>query len=165
MEKIAKSIGLDVRTCSIDDVMKIDDEVVISKPEIPFEKVEDEEMEKLKKSLFDRFAEKPEISIEEFRKLDIRIGKILDAKKIEKSKKLLKLLVDIGDEKRQLVAGIAENHRPEDLIGKLVVVIANLKPAKIMGVESKGMILAADVGGKAVLLVPEKEVAAGTKVK
>jgi methionyl-tRNA synthetase len=165
MEKIAKSIGLDVRTCSIDDVMKIDDEVVISKPEIPFEKIEDEEMEKLKKSLFDRFAEKPEISIEEFRKLDIRIGKILDAKKIEKSKKLLKLLVDIGDEKRQLVAGIAENHRPEDLIGKLVVVIANLKPAKIMGVESKGMILAADVGGKAVLLVPEKEVAAGTKVK
>jgi methionyl-tRNA synthetase len=165
MEKIAKSIGLDVRTCSIDDVMKIDDEVVISKPEIPFEKIEDEEIEKLKKSLFDRFAEKPEISIEEFRKLDIRIGKILDAKKIEKSKKLLKLLVDIGDEKRQLVAGIAENHRPEDLIGKLVVVIANLKPAKIMGVESKGMILAADVGGKAVLLVPEKEVAAGTKVK
>jgi methionyl-tRNA synthetase len=165
MEKIAKSIGLDIRTCSIDDVMKIDDEVVISKPEIPFEKIEDEEMEKLKKSLFDRFAEKPEISIEEFRKLDIRIGKILDAKKIEKSKKLLKLLVDIGDEKRQLVAGIAENHRPEDLIGKLVVVIANLKPAKIMGVESKGMILAADVGGKAVLLVPEKEVAAGTKVK
>jgi methionyl-tRNA synthetase len=165
MEKIAKSIGLDVRTCSIDDVMKIDDEVVISKPEIPFEKIEDEEIEKLKKSLFDRFAEKPEISIEEFRKLDIRIGKILDAKKIEKSKKLLKLLVDIGDEKRQLVAGIAENHRPEDLIGKLVVVIANLKPAKIMGVESKGMILAADVGGRAVLLVPEKEVAAGTKVK
>jgi methionyl-tRNA synthetase len=165
MEKIAKSIGLDVRTCSIDDVMKIDDEVVISKPEIPFEKIEDEDIGKLKKSLFDRFAEKPEISIEEFRKLDIRIGKILDAKKIEKSKKLLKLLVDIGDEKRQLVAGIAENHRPEDLIGKLVVVIANLKPAKIMGVESKGMILAADVGGKAVLLVPEKEVAAGTKVK
>jgi len=165
MEKIAKSIGLDIRTCSIDDVMKIDDEVVISKPEIPFEKIEDEKIEKLKKSLFDRFAEKPEISIEEFRKLDIRIGKILDAKKIEKSKKLLKLLVDIGDEKRQLVAGIAENHRPEDLIGKLVVVIANLKPAKIMGVESKGMILAADIGGKAVLLVPEKEVAAGTRVK
>jgi len=165
MEKIAKSIGLDIRTCSIDDVMKIDDEVVISKPEIPFEKIEDEKIEKLKKSLFDRFAEKPEISIEEFRKLDIRIGKILDAKKIEKSKKLLNLLVDIGDEKRQLVAGIAENHRPEDLIGKLVVVIANLKPAKIMGVESKGMILAADIGGKAVLLVPEKEVAAGTRVK
>ncbi|MEM4747991.1 MAG: methionine--tRNA ligase subunit beta, partial [Archaeoglobaceae archaeon] len=87
------------------------------------------------------------------------------AEKIEKSKKLLKLIVDIGGERRQIVAGIAENHKPEDIIGKLVVVLTNLKPAKIMGVESRGMILAADVDGKAVLLVPEAEVVAGTKVR
>lgn len=95
----------------------------------------------------------------------MRIEKIISAEKIEKSKKLLKLLVDLGNEKRQIVAGIAETHSPEDLIGKMVVVLANLKPTKLMGVESHGMILAADVDGKAVLIIPEKEVRIGVKVK
>ncbi|MEM4523843.1 MAG: methionine--tRNA ligase [Archaeoglobaceae archaeon] len=165
IEKIAKSIGLNVRECKIEDALKVDEEITILKPEIPFEKIEDKDIEPLKKTLLERFEEKPEISIEEFRKLDIRIGKVLSAEKIEKSKKLLKLIVDIGGERRQIVAGIAENHQPEDIIGKLVVVLTNLKPAKIMGVESRGMILAADVDGKAVLLVPEAEVVAGTKVR
>uniref|UniRef100_A0A7J2TLB2 Methionine--tRNA ligase n=1 Tax=Archaeoglobus fulgidus TaxID=2234 RepID=A0A7J2TLB2_ARCFL len=165
MEKIASMIGLNVKECSIDDATKVDEEIAVSKPEIPFRKIEDKEIEKLKKILLDRFSEKPEISLEEFQKLDIRIGKIVDAKRIEKSKKLLKLLIDIGDEKRQVVAGIAENHEPEDLIGKQVVLLANLKPVKIMGVESRGMILAADVDGKAVLIVPERDVAVGSRVR
>jgi len=104
------------------------------------------------------------IDIEYFRRIDIRIGRILDAEKIEKSKKLIKLKVDLGDEVRQVVAGIAETYKPEELKGRLVVVLTNLKPAKFMGVESRGMILAADVDGKAILIQPEREVKPGTRV-
>ncbi len=100
-----------------------------------------------------------------FARLDLRIGKIENAEKIEGSKKLIKLDVDVGDEMRQLVAGIAEDYSPEDLIGKLVPVLANLKPAKLMGVESRGMILAVDVKGKPILLHPDKEVPAGSRVR
>ena len=100
-----------------------------------------------------------------FARLDLRIGKIENAERIKGSKKLIKLDVDLGDEIRQLVAGIAEDYSPEDLIGKLVPVLANLKPAKLMGVESVGMILAVDVGGKPVLLHPDKEVPAGSRIR
>ena len=78
---------------------------------------------------------------------------------------MLKLEIDIGNEIRQVVAGIAENHEPESLIGKLVPILVNLKPAKLMGVESQGMILAVDVDGKAILLHPEKEVPIGSKIR
>jgi len=107
--------------------------------------------------------EKTEITYEEFQELDIRIGKVLSAENIKGSDKLLKLEVDIG-EKRQIVAGIAQSHNASGLVGKQVVVIANMKPAKLFGVESRGMVLAADSGG-AVLLIPEKEVKEGTKVR
>lgn len=76
------------------------------------------------------------IDINEFSKLDLRIGKIENAEKIEGSKKLIKLDVDVGDEMRQLVAGIAEEYNPESLVGKLVPVLVNMKPAKLIGVES-----------------------------
>ena len=105
------------------------------------------------------------IGMNEFAKLDVRIGKIATAEKITGSKKLIKLDVDIGDETRQLVAGIAEDYTPESLIGKLVPILVNLKPAKLMGVESRGMILAVDVGGKPILLHPDKEVPAGSRVR
>jgi methionyl-tRNA synthetase len=107
---------------------------------------------------------KEEITIEDFQRLDIRIGKVTSAEKIKGSKKLIKLIVDIGDEHRQIVSGIAEDYRPEELEGMLVVVLVNLKPAKFMGVESRGMILAAEKDGKAILLIPEKEVEPGTRV-
>lgn len=106
-----------------------------------------------------------EITIEDFEKLDIRIGKILKAEKIEGSKKLLKLEVDLGEEKRIVVAGIAQNYEPEKIIGKQVPILANLKPAKLMGIESNGMILAADENGKAILLHPDREVKLGCKVR
>ncbi|MEM0353434.1 MAG: methionine--tRNA ligase, partial [Archaeoglobaceae archaeon] len=165
MEKIAKAMGLNVSNCSLEDLAKVEEELVIAKPELPFEKIEEKDIEPLKMAIVERFSEKPEISIEEFKKIDIRIAKIVKAERIPKSKKLLKLTLDLGNEKRQVVAGIAENHNPEELIGKLVTVVCNLKPAKIMGVESQGMVLAADVNGKAVLLVPESDVSPGAKVR
>ncbi|MEM0468079.1 MAG: methionine--tRNA ligase subunit beta [Pyrobaculum sp.] len=82
------------------------------------------------------------LSIDDFRRLDLRVGKVVEAARIEGSKKLIRLVVDLGSEKRQLVAGLAEYYRPEDLVGKYVVVVANLQPKKLMGVESQGMVLA-----------------------
>jgi len=108
-----------------------------------------------------------QIKIEEFERLDLRIGRIKDAARIEGSKKLIKLKVDIGDEhgrNRQLVAGIADEYKPEDLIGKLVPVLVNLEPKKFMGVESQGMLLAVSVDGKPVLLHPDKDVPPGSRV-
>lgn len=103
------------------------------------------------------------IDIEIFRKIDLRIGQIRHAEKVAQSEKLVKLIVDIGEE-RQVVAGIAKSHSPEDLIGKQIVLVANLKPAKLMGIESHGMILAVRDGNDLKLLVPEKEVAPGGKI-
>lgn len=107
-----------------------------------------------------------QISFEEFQKLDIRIGKVLEAEKIPNSKNLIKLKVDFGSEKRQAVAGIAQFYRPEELKNKKFVFVVNLKPIKLMGEESNCMILAAeDEKGKIVLLQPEKEIEEGSKVK
>lgn len=104
------------------------------------------------------------IDINEFAKLDLRIGKIETAERIEGSKKLITLDVDVGTEKRQMVAGIAEDYDPESLIGALVPVLVNMKPAKLMGVESRGMILAVEVNGKPILLHPDKDVPAGSRI-
>ena len=105
------------------------------------------------------------IDINEFAKLDLRIGRIANAERIEGSKKLIRLEVDIGNEQRQVVAGIAEEYRPENLIGELIPVLVNLKPAKLMGVESQGMILAVDVNGRPILLHPDTEVPAGSRIR
>ena len=105
------------------------------------------------------------LEMSDFARLDLRIGKIERAERLKGSKKLVRLEVDLGRELRQLVAGIAEDYKPEDLAGRLVVVVANLKPAKLMGVESRGMILAVDVAGKPILLQPDKEVPAGSRVR
>ncbi|MDI9642393.1 MAG: methionine--tRNA ligase [Archaeoglobales archaeon] len=167
MERVAYALGLKLESCSLEDALKVDKELEVRKPELPFKKIEEEDIEPLKKTLFERFSEKSEleVTIEDFKRLDLRIGKVLCAERVPKSKKLLKLIVDLGNEKRQIVAGIAENYSPEELIGKFVVVLANLKPAKLMGVESKGMILAVDVDGKAILLTVDKEVKPGEKIK
>jgi len=108
---------------------------------------------------------KETIEMSEFAKLDLRIGKIVNAERIEGSKRLIKLDVNVGNEIRQFVAGIAEEYTPESLIGKLVPVLVNLKPAKLMGVESQGMILAVEVNGKPILLHPDKEVPTGSRVR
>lgn len=107
----------------------------------------------------------PDISFDDFKKLDLRVGKITKAKPVEGATKLLLLEVDIGREKRNLVAGIAEQYSQKELVGKNVVVVVNLAPKKIRGVESEGMLLAAEAEGGPVLLTPDKDVAAGTKVR
>jgi len=84
-------------------------------------------------------------------KIDLRTGKIIEAEKIKKSKKLLKLKVDIGSEVRQVVAGIAESYEPDQLLNRTIILVANLKPAKLMGIESQGMLLAANNNGQIVL--------------
>ena len=105
------------------------------------------------------------VTFDEFKKLDIRICRILAAEKIEGANKLLKLTVNIGDEERQIVAGIAETYQPEDIVGRKIPILVNLEPATIRGVESQGMILAVDVENKAILLNPDEDVPEGSKVR
>jgi methionyl-tRNA synthetase len=104
------------------------------------------------------------ISMEEFQKLDLRVGKILAAENIKKSEKLLKLRVDIGVE-RTVVAGIARHYKPEELVGKTIILLANLQPTKLMGVESQGMVLAADGAEGVILATFDKEAKVGSKVR
>ncbi len=129
-----------------------------------FPRVEDK-METENKPSTEKPAEPEKISIEDFAKVDLRVGEIKQAERIEKSKKLLKLKVDIGTEERQVVAGIAESYKPEELIGKKIILAANLKPAKLMGVESYGMALAAGGDGRLFLAGFDGDVKPGTKVK
>jgi methionine--tRNA ligase beta chain len=105
------------------------------------------------------------INFDDFKKLEIKIGKILSAEKVEGTDKLLKLEIDFGAEKRQIVAGIAETYQPGEIIGKEVPVLMNLEPRTIRGVESQGMILAASVDGKPRLLHPDIEVPPGSEVR
>jgi methionyl-tRNA synthetase len=105
------------------------------------------------------------IDIAEFAKVELRAARITEAEKIAGSKKLVRLQVDLGGETRQVVAGIAESYEPAALVGKTIVLVANLKPAKIMGVESNGMVLAGSIDGKAVLCTFDSSVEPGTKVK
>lgn len=107
----------------------------------------------------------PEVSIDEFFRLDLRVARIIEAERVEGSDKLMKLQVQVGDTDRQIVAGIAKQYAPEDLIGRQVVVVFNLKPAKLMGLDSQGMVMAADgPDGGAILLEPDKEAPAGSRV-
>ncbi|MDA3843566.1 MAG: methionine--tRNA ligase [Candidatus Kapabacteria bacterium] len=144
----------------------------IKKPAILFHKVEDEtvtaQTEKLGEKQAAAEAEKEElITFDEFMKVKLRTAKIIEAEKLKKSKKLLKLQVDLGGEKRQILAGVAEFYKPEDLVGKIIVVVANLQPAKIMGTESQGMMLAASTDdGKLCFVTPEKsDIGAGAEVR
>ncbi len=107
----------------------------------------------------------PTISYEDFKKLELRIAEIKSAERIEGADKLLKLIVDVGGKERQIVAGIAPFYDPPALIGRKVVLLANLAPAKIRGVASNGMLLAADVDGRAVLLQPDDNVPSGSTVR
>ncbi|HRP02708.1 MAG TPA: methionine--tRNA ligase [Candidatus Kapabacteria bacterium] len=105
------------------------------------------------------------IDISDFQKIKLKTAVILSAEKIKKSKKLLKLQVDTGDDKRQIIAGIAEHYEPEYLVGKTIIVVANLKPAKLIGEESNGMMLAASKDGDLFFVSPEQEIGAGATVK
>jgi methionine--tRNA ligase beta chain len=105
------------------------------------------------------------ISIDEFSKVELRVATIKAAEPHPKADRLLVLKIDLGSEERQLVAGIRAHYAPEDLIGKQIVVVANLQPAMLRGVESQGMLLAASDGEKVIVLSPEKLIAPGSKVR
>jgi methionyl-tRNA synthetase len=105
------------------------------------------------------------MSIDEFMKVELRVAKVLSAERVEGTDKLLRLEIDVGPEKRQIVAGIAQKYEAEALVGKTIVVVANLKPAKVRGVESQGMLLAADAGEGPVVATFEADVAPGTRVR
>jgi methionyl-tRNA synthetase len=107
---------------------------------------------------------KPEISYEEFEKVDLRAAKVITAERVPKSNKLLKLTVEIDGE-RQIVAGMGKDYTPEEIVGKTIVVVANLKPAKLMGVESRGMLLAADAGTGVGVLTFDRTAVTGTKIR
>jgi methionyl-tRNA synthetase len=148
-------------------------------PEYLFSRIEDakiqEQVEKLHAGLIrpeeapaakEQAAIKDNIEFEDFAKLDLRVGTILEAEKVKKADKLLKLLVDIGTEKRTVVSGIALHFTPEEIIGKQVTLVANLAPRKMKGIESQGMILMAEnAEGKLVFVNPDAEAPAGSEVK
>ncbi len=111
-------------------------------------------------------AEDPRISIDEFMRVDIRAARVVAAERVPKSRKLMKLEVDLGSERRTLVAGIAEAYEPEALVGRIVPIVVNLKPATLMGIASNGMILAANhPGGLPIVLSFEKEPVLGSRIK
>ena len=107
----------------------------------------------------------PRITVDDFGKIDLRVALVLAAEAVPKSKKLLKLRVSLGAEERTVLAGIAEHYAPADLVGKKVVVVANLQPARLMGVESQGMILAGSVEGALGVLTPDRDLPPGAKVR
>jgi len=148
----------------------------LAKAKILFAKIEDEiieqQIEKLKTMtaktdvVNKEAAVSDKIPYDDFQKVQLRIAKILGAEKVEKTEKLMKIQIDLGTEQRQIVAGIAAKYAPDDLIGKQVVVVANLEPATIRGVESNGMLLAASTeDGELALLIPDKEIADGSRIK
>jgi methionyl-tRNA synthetase len=107
----------------------------------------------------------PLYPIEEFVKWDLRVARVIAAEPHPRADRLLKLRVDVGDGERPLVAGIASCYRPEDLVGRTIIVVANLRPAKLRGEESQGMLLAAAAGDAISLLQPDQDLPPGSKVK
>lgn len=105
------------------------------------------------------------ISINDFMEIELRTARVLSAERVEGTDKLLKLRVDLGDEERQIVAGIAQVYDPAELPGRKIIVVANLEPATIRGVESQGMLLAADVDGKPYVAGFDRWVPAGRRVR
>ena len=105
------------------------------------------------------------ISYDDFKKLDLRVAKILKIEKIPGKTKIVKGEIDLGDETRNVIIGCAEFYEPDDLVGKTVIVVANLEPKKMAGVESNAMLLAADINDKPFWLTVDSEVPSGTKIK
>ena len=105
------------------------------------------------------------IVFEDFKKLDLRVARVEEADRIEGSDKLIKLKIDTGEGERQLVAGVGRKYGPEELVGRLIIIVANLEPRTIMGLESQGMLLAADSEEGPILLMPDREVPPGAVIR
>ena len=163
-QKIASALGFEINPQTFKEIMegKLLDDFVIQKIPPLFPKIEKPLMKKEEKK------EEPTniITIDEFFKVELKVGEVVAAEEVKKSKKLLRLEVDLGEEKpRQIVAGIKEYYKPEELIGTQVCVVSNLKPAKLMGMVSEGMLLAAKDDEGLSLIRPEKRKKTGTQIK
>ncbi len=149
----------------------------VNTPELLFEKIEDSVIEaQIQKLLDTKKANeiagakanpaKESIEFDDFGKMDIRVGTVLEAERVPKTKKLLKLKVDTGIDKRTVVSGIAEYYEPEELIGKQVSILVNLEPKKLKGIESQGMILCAEnADGSLSIVSPDQKVKNGSEIK
>jgi methionyl-tRNA synthetase len=147
----------------------------LRKAEILVTKIEDAQIDQVIKSLSEPAPQglpkqgaepKPLITLDDFKKVELKLARVVSAERVHKSEKLLKIQVEIGSEKRQVVAGIAQHYKPEDLVGKLIVIVTNLQPAKLMGQESQGMLLAAsDSTGKLAVLTVADALESGSIVK
>jgi len=178
MDKLRAMIGIDkMKWAEAGNVNILSDGHQINKPSLLFEKVEDEvvnkQIEKLENTKKTNAMEentnilplKDEINFDDFMKLDMRVGTVLDAVKVPKSKKLLKLTIDTGIDKRIILSGISEHFSPGEVIGKQVTVLANLAPRKMMGEMSEGMVLMAeDKDGKLKFVQPSDEVNPGSTI-
>jgi methionyl-tRNA synthetase len=151
---------------SVDDFGSLEEGIILEKPEVLFARIDEKEiLEKLNSANNkDNNDENKYITIDDFSKLDLRIAKVIKAEKIQGADKLLKLQVEVGNQVRQVVSGIAKQYSVDEIVGKNVVLVYNLKPVKLRGVESYGMILAAMSGKDLVIIGPEKEIKSGTKV-
>lgn len=163
---------------SLKEFGKADLNLVVERGEVMFPRIDAEkkleELEKIKEEMAAKSAPKveitpikEEITIDDFAKLDFRVVKVLECEKVKKADKLLKLTVELGGDTRTIVSGIAKHYKPEDLIGKNVILVANLKPAKLRGIESHGMILAASTSDDSVLELPmlSDDVHTGSEVR
>ena len=146
----------------------------LGKSEILVSKIDDKKIEEAMAALLTTSVatQKPStplkstVTLDDFKKIDLRIARVLSAENVPKSEKLLKIQIEMGGETRQVLAGIAQHYQPKDLVGKQLIVVANLQPAKLMGHESQGMILAAsDSDGKLTIVCPLSEISSGSVVK
>lgn len=156
-ERILKVLNVDKNDFKWDKIGEIvlksgtelgENEILFPQLEIKKEETKEEEM----------VPEEELIDIDYFRKIKLRTAKVIECEAVPKSKKLLKLQLQVGDRKKQIVAGIAEHYKPEDMVGKTIVIVDNLKKTKLMGIESEGMLLAAKKDGKLAIVLPEKEI-------
>ncbi len=167
-DKILKQLGFEKKACEYSYEFFTDfysiDKTTVKKGDVIFNRIDEIPKKKDEKTKKDNKQDK--ITIDEFFKVDLRTAKVLEAESVEKSKKLLKLKIDVGEkEPRTLVAGLKEHYKPEELVGKTIIVVANLKPAKLMGIESNGMLLAAkEDGAFPALLTVAQDVKPGTKI-
>ena len=172
-EKIFKMLNVEPSVWNENGIAEFEIGHQLNKSEILFVKIEDKtiDAEVLKWSNPATFEEKeeekiPEITFDDFMKVDLKVAEIITAENVPKSKKLLKLKIKIGKNERQVVAGIAQSYKAEDLVGKKVVFVANLKPAKLFGIESQGMVLAIEnEEGKLSVVEVDKALSSGLKVR
>ena len=166
--KIFSQLGIEDKELKTWDSLKIfgalPSGIRVKKGGIIFPRVEFGKETKAEKKEEVEVEKKEEITIEDFDRIEFKVAKVLECEKVEGARKLLKFKLEVGDETRQVVSGIAENYKPEDLIGKNMVLVANLKPVKLRGIESQGMILAASEGDDVVVITTLEDIKSGSVV-